>query len=91
MKMKTRSSIKSLTKRRTKEELKAELPPLSLFARNRREELGYSQEDLAFRSGLSARFIKEFERGKTTARLDKVIELLEFMGATLEPKLRSRS
>jgi len=91
MKMKTRSSIKYHSKRRTKEEIKAELPPLSLFARNRREELGYSQEDLAFRSGLSSRFIKEFERGKTTARLDKVIELLEFMGATLEPKLRSRS
>ncbi len=89
MKKKSRSN-KSHSKRRTKEELKAELPPLSLFARNRREELGYTQEELAFRSGLSARFIKEFERGKKTARLDKVIELLGFMGAILEPKLRSR-
>ena len=78
-------------KRRTKEELKAELPPISLFVRNRREELGYTQEELAFRSGLSTRFLKEFERGKKTVRLDKVMTLLEFLGATLEPKIRSRS
>lgn len=81
---------KTAIKRRTKEALKSELPPLSLFVRNRREELGYTQEELAFRTGLSTRFVKEFERGKKTARLDKVMELLDFMGATLEPKLRSR-
>lgn len=81
----------SKPKRRTKEELKAELPPISLFVRSRREELGYTQEELAFRTGLSTRFLKEFERGKKTVRLDKVIELLDFMGATLEPQVRSRS
>lgn len=87
MKKKTASK----PKRRTKEELKAELPPISLFVRSRREELGYTQEELAFRTGLSTRFLKEFERGKRTVRLDKVIELLDFMGATLEPQVRSRS
>lgn len=86
--MKKQASAKK--KRRTKEELKVELPPISLFVRNRREELGYTQEELAFRTGLSNRFIKEFERGKKTVRLDKVIELLEFMGATLQPQVRSR-
>lgn len=87
MKKKTASK----PKRRTKEELKAELPPISLFVRSRREELGYTQEELAFRTGLSTRFLKEFERGKKTVRLDKVMELLDFMGATLEPQIRSRS
>ncbi len=77
-------------KRRTKNELKTELPPLSLFIRNRREELGYTQEELAFRTGLSLRFIKEFERGKKTVRLDKVLELMAHMGASLEPMLRGR-
>jgi transcriptional regulator with XRE-family HTH domain len=86
--MKKKAPAKS--KRRTKEELKAELPPISLFVRSRREELGYTQEELAFRTGLSTRFLKEFERGKKTVRLDKVIELLDFMGATLEPQVRSR-
>ncbi len=87
--MKKKSASKP--KRRTKEELKADLPPISLFVRSRREELGYTQEELAFRTGLSTRFLKEFERGKKTVRLDKVIELLDFMGATLEPQVRSRS
>lgn len=87
MKKKTASK----PKRRTKKELKADLPPISLFVRSRREELGYTQEELAFRTGLSTRFLKEFERGKKTVRLDKVIELLDFMGATLEPQVRSRS
>lgn len=86
--MKKKNSPRS--KRRTKEELEAELPPISLFVRNRREELGYTQEELAFRTGLSSRFVKELERGKKTVRLDKVTELLEFMGATLEPQMRRR-
>jgi len=86
--MKKKTTLKP--KRRTKEELKAELPPIALFVRNRREELGYTQEELAFRTGLSTRFVKEFERGKKTVRLDKVMELLEFMGATLVPQVRSR-
>lgn len=85
--MKKKTSPKS--KRRTKEEFKAELPPLSLFVRNGREELVYIQEESAFRSGLSTLFLKEFERGKKTVRLDKVIEILEFMGATLQPQIRS--
>ncbi|MFM6929540.1 MAG: helix-turn-helix domain-containing protein [Bdellovibrio sp.] len=72
--------------RRTKEEIKAQLPPISLFVRNRREELQYTQEDLAFRSGHNLRFIKELELGKQTVRLDKVLTLLNFLGATLEVK-----
>lgn len=84
-----KKKTKKITKRRTKEALKAELPPISLFVRNKREELGYTQEELAFRSGLSVRFLKEFERGKKTVRLDKVNELLSFLGATLEVKTRN--
>lgn len=84
-----KKKVKKVTKRRTKEALKADLPSISLFVRNRREELGYTQEELAFRSGLSVRFLKEFERGKKTVRLDKVNELLNYLGATLEVKIRS--
>ncbi|MEN0059538.1 MAG: helix-turn-helix domain-containing protein [Bdellovibrio sp.] len=84
------AKIKKTPVRRTKDEIKGDLPPLSLFVRNRREELGYTQEELAFRSGHSTRFVKEFELGKKTVRLDKVQELLEFLGATLEVKRRDR-
>lgn len=74
--------------RRNRETLLSELPKLSAFARKRREQLGYTQEQLAFRSGLNLRFIREFELGKKTARLDKVIQLLEFLGAELKVELR---
>jgi predicted transcriptional regulator len=79
---------RNATPRRTKERLLAELPALSKFARTRREQLGYTQQEMAFRSGLNARFIKEFELGKRTARLDKVVELLDFLGADLKAELR---
>ena len=74
--------------RRTKKEIESELSPISLFVRVRREELGYTQTELAFRAGLSTRFVKEFELGKKTARLDKVTELLNYLGASLEVKKR---
>lgn len=86
--MKTKNKVTS--PRRTKKEVEAELSPIALFVRHRREELGYTQPELAFRAGLSTRFIKEFELGKKTARLDKVAELLNYLGATLEVKSRGR-
>ena len=51
------------------------------WAKNRGEELPNPE--------LSVRFLKEFERGKKTVRLDKVNELLSFLGATLEVKTRN--
>ncbi|MGZ3775942.1 MAG: helix-turn-helix domain-containing protein [Bdellovibrio sp.] len=79
---------KKKTGRRTKTEIKSQLSPIAFFVRNRREELGYTQEELAFRAGLSIRFVKEFELGKKTVRLDKVTDLLNFLGATLEVKMK---
>ena len=76
------------SQRRSRQTLFSELPELSLFARTRREQLGYTQEQVAFRSGLNLRFIREFELGKKTARLDKVMQLLEFLGAGLKVELR---
>ncbi|MGE0528280.1 MAG: helix-turn-helix domain-containing protein [Bdellovibrionales bacterium] len=76
------------TPRRSREALLSELPELSIFVRLRREQLGYTQEQLAFRSGLNLRFIREFELGKKTVRLDKVMQLLEFLGADLKAELR---
>lgn len=88
MKKKIKSTVKQSKKRRTKKEIEAEIPPISLFVRNRREELGYTQEELAFRVGISSGFLKAFERGKKTVRLDKVIDLLDYLGARLEVKSR---
>lgn len=79
---------KKKTARRTKKEIKSQLSPVALFVRNRREELDYTQEELAFRAGLNTRFVKEFELGKQTVRLDKVTELLNFLGASLDVKIK---
>ena len=83
-----KKSQKKSANRRTKKEIEAELSPLSMFARSRREELGYTQQEMAFRAGLSARFVKEFELGKKTVRLDKVTDLINFLGGSIEVKRR---
>lgn len=78
-------------KKRTKKDIEAEISPIALFVRNRREALGYTQEELALRAGLSPGFLKAFERGKKTVRLDKVNDLLDYLGATLVVKTRGEN
>lgn len=87
--MKRSSKVKASAakSKRTKNEIKSTVSPIALFARNRREELGYTQEELAFRVGISTGFLKAFERGKQTVRLDKVTELLSYLGASLAVKM----
>lgn len=87
MSKKQRELIK---KRRTKAEISSEISQISLFVRAWREQLGYTQEELAFRAGVSAGFLKEFERGKKTVRLDKVNDVVNYLGGTLEAKLRDK-
>lgn len=74
--------------KRTKKEIISTVSPIAVFVRTRREELGYTQEELAFRAGISAGFLKAFERGKQTVRLDKVTELLEYFGVSLIVKMK---
>jgi predicted nucleotidyltransferase len=48
-----------------------------------RRERGWSTRAAAGRLGLSVRFLNELERGKATARLDKVIQALEGLGLAI--------
>ncbi len=43
-----------------------------------------TQVELAKRSGVGLRFIRELEQGKTTARMDKVNQVLALFGYHLE-------
>lgn len=52
--------------------------------RGRRKELRLSQADLAARTGVSRKWIYEFEAGKPTAELGLVIRVLERLGLDLE-------
>ena len=49
----------------------------------RRKELHLTQDILADLAGCSPRFIRAFEQGKATARLDKVIDVLDALGLQL--------
>ncbi|OUR98860.1 transcriptional regulator [Halobacteriovorax marinus] len=55
-----------------------------------RKKLGYTQEEFALRSGVSLSFLRALEQGKQTVRLDKVNEVMNFLGLTLVPKRVSK-
>lgn len=60
------------------------------FVRSHRKEMGFTQEDLAIRSGLSLHFIQNLEQGKESLQMDKVNELLDFFNAELDVKVRTK-
>ncbi|MBU0694081.1 MAG: type II toxin-antitoxin system Y4mF family antitoxin [Candidatus Omnitrophica bacterium] len=43
-----------------------------------------TQVELAQRVGVGLRFVRELERGKSTVRMDKVNQVLEFFGYHIE-------
>lgn len=77
--------LSAAKKRRTLSELEESLDPVSLFVRDRRKKLGYTQEELASRTGTSPGFIKSLELGTRSHRMDKVNQVLALFGARLEP------
>ncbi|MBO7267054.1 MAG: helix-turn-helix transcriptional regulator [Bacteroidaceae bacterium] len=46
---------------------------------------GLTQVELAERSGVGVRFVRELERGKPTVQLDKVNQVLALFGEELSP------
>ncbi len=55
------------------------------FIKQNRKQLGLTQEEFAFRSGLGLRFVRELEQGKKTVRLDKVNQALAMFGMEAVP------
>ena len=53
---------------------------LAAVARGRREELGWSLLALSTKSGLSRPWLVDFENGKATAEVGKVLRVLETLG-----------
>ena len=45
-----------------------------------------TQQELAERSGVGVRFVRELEHGKATVQLDKVNKVLALFGEELAPK-----
>lgn len=48
-----------------------------------RKAAGLTQPELAERSGVGLRFVRELEQGKPTVRLDKVKQVLDLLGHKL--------
>ena len=55
------------------------------FVKNRREQLGLTQQDLANRAGVGLRFVRDLEQGKESLRLDKVNQVLVLFGHKMGP------
>lgn len=57
---------------------------LSIFLKQKRKEHNLTQEDLAAKTGVGLRLVREIEQGKTTMRMDKVNQILDLFGAHLK-------
>jgi y4mF family transcriptional regulator len=64
---------------------------LSKIIKEKRKITGLTQQDLALKSGLGLRLIREIEQGKTTMRMDKVNQLLALFGMELTPAPKTRN
>jgi HTH-type transcriptional regulator/antitoxin HipB len=57
---------------------------LAAAVRGRRTDLGVSQAELAKRTGVSRKWIYEFEAGKPTAELGLLLRVLDALGLRIE-------
>ena len=58
---------------------------LSSYVKEMRKQFGLTQIDLATKSGVGLRFVRELEQGKETLRLDKVNQVLLLFGQEIGP------
>ena len=49
-----------------------------------RKKAGLDQVEFSKRTGVGLRFLRELEQGKATVRMDKVTQVLDFLGYHLE-------
>jgi y4mF family transcriptional regulator len=59
---------------------------VSQFIKTRRAKLKLTQAELARRTNVGLRFIRELEAGKETVRCDKVNKVLALFGCELAPQ-----
>lgn len=64
---------------------------ISQCIKDLRKEYNLTQEDLAMKSGVGLRFVRELEQGKPTVRMDKVNQVLALFSMELVPAQKERS
>ncbi|MBW6461113.1 MAG: helix-turn-helix transcriptional regulator [Bacteroidales bacterium] len=65
--------------------MKNRMHPLQVFLKEKRKRLKITQQQLAIKSGVGLRFIRDMEQGKTSLRMDKVNQVLLMFGYELGP------
>ena len=55
------------------------------FVKGMRKQFGLTQVDLADKSGVGLRFVRDLEQGKQTVRMDKVNQVLSLFGRQVGP------
>jgi y4mF family transcriptional regulator len=63
---------------------------LAKIIKEKRKATRLTQKDLALKSGLGLRLVREIEQGKTSMRMDKVNQLLDLFGMELIPAPKIR-
>ena len=58
---------------------------IAAFVKEMRKKFNLTQVDLADKSGVGLRFVRELEQGKQTLRLDKVNQVLGRFGRQVGP------
>lgn len=53
---------------------------IAVFVKDMRRKFGLTQVDLADKSGVGLRFVRELEQGKQTLRMDKINQVLSLFG-----------
>ncbi len=64
---------------------------ISVHIKQKRKTHHLTQVELAERSGVGLRFVREMEQGKKTLRMDKVNQVLALFGEELGPVKTSKS
>lgn len=64
---------------------------LSKFLKQKRKEKNLTQEELAAKTGVGLRLVREIEQGKATMRMDKVNQILDLFGAELSVEPKSKN
>ena len=65
------------------------VPDLARIVRDRRRDLGLTQQELADLAGVSHRFVWSVEDGKTRVRFDLLVMLLDALGLELRTARRT--
>ena len=67
------------------------MTPLAECVKKLRKQYGLTQEDLAYKSGVSLFSVRELEQGKMSMRMDKVNQILGLFNYELVPQRKDAS